>query len=292
MAVKLKKKEKTKKVDEEIVETLPALTEADSKRKKSNDFYQNFTSFCSLLNDSEENVKQELYLYLIKKFMANVGKAVVRFGDGDNKLEKIFLNCMAQGVGGVYVAPAHLPAVKKIINKNADVDIEVVAVVDFPFGESTLKARLNEVKDCKRANIDGVLITMPNVLTLPDKVKEYKKQAKKLLRAFNGKKGFAFNAGDLSDQDFSRVIKFTEKSKADYVALLFGESDYQTVKEKIEKVQTLRAKKKIFVLANVDKEEIVKELIKLGVDKVLTPFADDIGKNLFERYQITSIKLR
>lgn len=290
MAGKLKKKEKTNK--EEIVETLPALIKEESTNKKSKNFYEDFSSFCALLNEEEENVKQELYLYLIKKFMSKVGKAVVRFGDGDVKLEKIFQNAMMQGVGGVYVAPAHLTAVKKIINKNANLDIEVVAVVDFPFGESTLKARLNEVRDCKKANIDGVLITMPTILTLPDKKKEYKKQANKLLRAFNGKKGFAFNAEDLEEQDFSRLIKFTEKSKADYVALLFGESNYQTVKDRIEKVQSLRSKKKIFVLANVDKEQVVTELIKLGVDKVITPFADDIGASLFERYKITSIKLR
>ena len=33
-------------------------------------------------------------------------------------------------------------------------------------------------------------------------------------------------------------------------------------------------------------------LIKLGVDEIFTPYADDIGKDLAERFKIKSLKLR
>ena len=60
----------------------------------------------------------------------------------------------------------------------------------------------------------------------------------------------------------------------------------------MEVVNKYRGAKKVRVLANVDSAEAVSELLKLKADMVLTPYADEIGKTLVERFNIKSVKLR
>ena len=53
----------------------------------------------------------------------------------------------------------------------------------------------------------------------------------------------------------------------------------------------MKGDKKIFVFANVSSPEGIIALFKNQVDKILTPFADDIGKDLLKRFKVKSIKL-
>ena len=287
MAKRIKNKEN--KVEEQ---NLPAVISEESSQRDAQSFYGDVYSLSLLLGENVADLKEDFCLFQIKKFMSRIGKAVVRYTGTDEQLEKICLNSAKTGTGGLFIAPTHVQAVKKIINKNEGLELEVVSVVDFPFGEGTLKSKLGEIKESQKAGVDGVLITMPTVLTLPEKVKEYKAQSKKYVRAFKGASGLAFNASDLTEEDFLRVVKFAGKSKAEYFTLLFGDSTYEFVKEKIALVQKLRENKKVFVMANVKTAEVAKELYSMGVDRILTPFADEIAKELLKRYGIKKVKLR
>ena len=42
---------------------------------------------------------------------------------------------------------------------------------------------------------------------------------------------------------------------------------------------------------NAERAEVLTELFRLGVDKILTPYADDIAKELFKKFKIKSLKL-
>ncbi len=287
MAKRIKSKEN--KIEEQ---NLPAIISEESSQREAQSFYGDVYSLSLLLGENVADLKEDFCLFQIKKFMSRIGKAIVRYTGNDEQLEKICLNSAKTGTGGLFIAPTHVQAVKKIINKNAGLELEVVSVVDFPFGEGTLKSKLGEIKESQKAGVDGVLITMPTVLTLPEKVKEYKVQSKKYVRAFRGASGLAFNASDLTEEDFLRVVKFAGKSKAEYFTLLFGDSTYEFVKEKIALVQKLRENKKVFVMANVKTAEVAKELYSMGVDRILTPFADEIAKELLKRYGIKKVKLR
>ena len=62
--------------------------------------------------------------------------------------------------------------------------------------------------------------------------------------------------------------------------------------DKMREINAYRGKKPVRVLGNVKTPEAVMSLIKLGVDEIFTPYADDIGKDLAERFKIKSLKLR
>ena len=60
----------------------------------------------------------------------------------------------------------------------------------------------------------------------------------------------------------------------------------------MEVVNMFKDKTKINVLANVESVNAVKQLIMLGAQDIMTPYADDIGKKLIEKFNIKGIKLR
>mgnify|MGYP003457440365 CR=1 FL=1 len=60
----------------------------------------------------------------------------------------------------------------------------------------------------------------------------------------------------------------------------------------MEIINKHRGDKKIFVLASIERAESLIELFKLKIDMVLTPFADDIGRDLIKRFNVKSIKLK
>ena len=64
------------------------------------------------------------------------------------------------------------------------------------------------------------------------------------------------------------------------------------VELKVRDVKKLHGKKTVKILCNVSTPEYAMELIKLGADEVLTPFADDMAKSLIKRFGIKSLKLR
>ncbi|MBR1967845.1 MAG: hypothetical protein IKA11_00425, partial [Clostridia bacterium] len=89
-----------------------------------------------------------------------------------------------------------------------------------------------------------------------------------------------------------KAVRLINKTKLSFITFAFGEATLEEVKNKLEVVNKYRGAKKVRVLANVDSAEAVSELLKLKADMVLTPYADEIGKTLVERFNIKSVKLR
>ena len=50
-------------------------------------------------------------------------------------------------------------------------------------------------------------------------------------------------------------------------------------------------KKVINVLGNIDRADTCSELIKLNVNTIYTPFAQDIAKEMLKRFSITKVKV-
>ena len=251
-----------------------------------------FPLLASLFNKSVKEIKEECFVYQIKKFMSRIGKVVMRYNVTDTELEKIFLNADVLKLGGIIVAPIHLQVCAKLSKKHRLAHLKVGSLIDFPFGESSFKGKLAAVREGMKIGVDTVHLTMPNMLIDGANVKQYKAQVKKVGKLFREGSGIILNATDLSDDGIKKALKIAGRTKITSVTFSFGESTLEQVKEKLNVVNKYRGGKKIYVLANVDKAEAVTELMKLNVDMVLTPYADAIGVELVQRFKTESVKLR
>ena len=79
-----------------------------------------------------------------------------------------------------------------------------------------------------------------------------------------------------------------KKVKISYIILAFSDATIDEVKTKLSIVTKggCGKGKKLFVLANVERVETAAELFRLGVDNVLTPYADTIGGDLVKRFNL------
>lgn len=267
------------------------LSEAKERKVKKGEDFSAFNALAELLNTSVEKIKDECCLFQVRKLMSKLGQVVVRYDVSDAKIGKIIKNCLNLEVSEVLVSPAYLDACLKQTNKHKLQSQNVCAFIDFPFGESSLKGKLTDLKNTLNFGVDGATVMMPNLLLAPEKLKVFKKHVKRFGRAINRQTGVAVNATDLSEDAIKNAIKIVDKTKLSFITFVFGDTPEDQIKSKIKTIYKYKSKKEIRILGNVCSPEAVMALFKMGVDKILTPYANEIGKELVKRFKIKSVKL-
>lgn len=248
-----------------------------------------FSRLADILNTDEKSVLEECKLYQIRKIMSFVDKAVVRYGINNGEAKDIINNAILSGYGGVAISPAYLKTLSD--NMRGAEEINVCAVVDFPFGESSFKVKLSEMKNAVKAGVDGIITVFPANLLKKESVKDLKKQLKKMRKTGNVLKGVAVNAEDTDNEDIKRFMRLAEKSGINNAAFLFGNVTEAQLTDKMREIIKNKNKISVKVMANVEDIAGVKTLIALGADGIITPFAEKIAKELLEEFKITSVKL-
>ena len=267
----------------------------DKKEKSSKEFSgreEAFLSLANLLNVKLDQVYDECFLFQIRKIMGRLGKVIVRYNIKDSELEKLLINAIELDMAEIAISPVYIPALKKRVNKLALHSQKVTAFIDFPFGESLFKSKLNDVKESIKDGVDGVNVMIPTMLLDDVNLKEFKKQVKKLGKIKTVEKGIALVATDISDAQVKHAIKTVEKSGLDSVTFVFGEASEEDIINKLTAIEKYKGKKTVKILGNVQTAEGTVEIFKLGADMVLTPYADEIGSELIKRFNVKTAKLR
>ncbi len=265
------------------------------KSEQNNANYDDFAEFpdlARLMNTTVAELKEEFFLFQIRKLMSKLAKALIRFSISDKQLEKLFYNAKALEIDEIVVEPTYLPACKKQVSRLGGEGFKVGSIIDFPFGGGTLKSKLASVKECVNAGVDDITVMMPTLLVTKENIKQFKKQSVKIGKAFKGNAGIALNASDLDEEQIKLAIKTVNKTKLAFLTFVFGTASLDEVNAKMSIVKKYKDDKKIFALANVDNAEGVMALFTNGVDKILTPYADEIGEELIKRFNIKSVKLK
>ena len=313
--LKLKKRdgeEKTEKVEvttenatepvEEIINA-PVLSETETsiapaaekslqqaeKEKPSKKVRTEFSQFADILNKGEDEIIDECKLFQVRNIMSRLSKAIVRRGVEDGNTRTLIKNALKSGLGEIAAAPAYLDDVSKAIK--TDEELKICAVVDFPFGESSFKVRFSEIKNSVKKGVDGILTVVNTAALKKENAKTLKKELKKTGKIKGVEKGAAVNAEDATADDIKQVFKLSERAGIEYVALMFGSITEAELVAKMQEINAIKSKTPVKVMANVENIEGVKTLISLGVDGIITPYADDIAKELFKEFKIKSEKL-
>lgn len=254
--------------------------------------FDGFPDLACLMNMTVAELKEEFFLFQVRKLMSKMAKTIVRFGVSDREMEKLFFNAKQLQMDQVVVAPAFLPACEKQVAKLGEDGFKVGVIVDFPFGESSFKNKLSSIKECIKKGVDDVTVMMPTLLINKDHSKEFKKQSAKIGKIYKGCAGIALNATDLNEEQIKLAVKSVNKTKLAFITFVFGTASLEEVKAKMAIVKKYKDNKKVFALANVDTAEGVMALFSNGVDKILTPYADQIGEQLIDRFRVKSVKLK
>lgn len=241
-----------------------------------------------LLNEDATTVIDKSVFDAVRRFMGRVGKITVRYAVEEKEYLTTVKNCKELSVSEILASPAYLDGYKKAVNKSGVEGQKISALIDFPFGESLLKSKITDVKNCMKYGVDGFVVVMPVVSVSTN---DFKSQIKKIGKITSKETGVAFSAGELKEEDVKTILKSVEKSEVKSVTFMFGDATEQTIREKAAFIKKYRGKKEIRILGNVCAAEGVAILTSLGADKVFTPYADEIGKELVKRFKIKSADL-
>lgn len=240
-----------------------------------------------LLSTSVKSLKEEFYLIQISKLMSKIQKVIVRYDMTEKQLESLFFGANYYGLGGIAVAPAYLTnSIRQ--NKKLFGKLKLTSLIDFPFGESSLKGKVANIKESIKIGADSVAVCVPSLMLNKDNSKLFKKECRKYCWSSKKKAGIVLNASDVNEQNFLEAIKTLKKVKISYIVLAFGDATIEEVKAKLSMLtkSPLGKGKTLSVFANVEKIETACELFKLGADSILTPFADEIGLDLVKRFNL------
>lgn len=244
-----------------------------------------------LLDEDVDRVKEDCLFSGIKKFTSRLGKVIVRYNVTDGELYNLAVNSETLGLKETAVSPAYIPSVAKALKKS-EKDMRVSALIDFPFGENSFAGKIAGLKESIKLGVDAATVFMPAILVGKENRKTFNKQLKKISRAFRKNAGAAFNAAELKEEDVKTVTRAAEKAGLDHLLFAFGDVSEREAEEKFSAILKNRPDKiKIKILCNVRSADAVSRLYKAGAEYVLTPFADEIGAELIERFGIKSVKL-
>ncbi len=261
-------------------------TNEENKDCESDAIMDDLSELATLLSTTAENLKEEFYLIQIRKIMSKIQKAIVRYDVTESELDKMFYRAGRYGLGGLTVAPVYLPACIKQNKKNLTGKLNVNSIIDFPFGESSLKGKLANIKESVKAGANSVAVTVPSLLLAKENLKQLKKECRKFYACSKKNAGIVLNASDVTEENFVEAMKALKRTKISYIVLAFGDATIEEVKNKLSAIAKCGITKKLYVLANVDRVTTATELFKLNVDSILTPYADDIGLGLLKRFNL------
>ncbi len=281
---------------EEVKNELVVANEKGRKKKgqkscgqneqNGSDEYQDFPDMATLLNTTVKALKEEFYLFQIRKLMSRLKRVVVRYDVTETEIKGMLTTAKHLQSGGLVLAPVYLPACAKQIKKNGLSSVVIGSVIDFPFGENTFKSKLSGIKESVKVGANEVTVAIPSMLLGAGEIKNFKKQIKKLGKIKKVKVGVSLNASDLDEDKIKLALKILNKSKLSFITFAFGDATLIEVKNKLDVINKYRSAKDICVLANVDRAEAVTELFKLKVDYIITPYSDDIGDDLLKRFNL------
>ena len=257
--------------------------------KKQKDNYDNefsggktavFSLLAKLLHKSEQEVIDECVVMQLKKLMSSAGKTIVRYSVTDEELKDFFLLADKFNFGEITVSPDLVSRCIKPVKKYDLSHVKVSTIIGFPFGDDTFSGKIVSLKQCVALGVDEASVAMKFKGGDKAELKLFKKQLKKINSCFSRRAGVALSAHDMEEKDLIMAIKLIEKTDLNHVLLTFGECSFQDVKEKLEKVNKVKGKKSVKIMLNAKNPEDIKSVVELGASIVLTPYLDEIIKNL------------
>lgn len=239
-----------------------------------------FSLLAKLLHKSEQEIIDECVVMQLKKLMSSAGKTIVRYSVTDEELKDFFLLADKFNFGEITVSPDLVSRCIKPVKKYDLSHVKVSTIIGFPFGDDTFSGKIVSLKQCVALGVDEASVAMKFKGGDKTELKLFKKQLKKINSCFSRRAGVALSAHDMEEKDLITAIKLIEKTDLNHVLLTFGECSFQDVKEKLEKVNKVKGKKVVKIMLNAKNPEDIKSVIELGASIVLTPYLDEIIKNL------------
>lgn len=238
-----------------------------------------------LLGKTESGLKTEFYAYQIKELMKSVGIIIPRDNINGEKLVNAYKEALKYGVDEISITPYFYQACKDLERKSKESSVKFGTMIDYPYGESSFKARLADVKASVNNGLDVCTIVLPySAITMGELCAE-KSKLNKLCKAGKKNVGVAIKA-DFKQEECKKILKLIDGIKCSHITLLAEGVSAEKISEILKVLATYKFEKKVYVYSTIKTVEELSLLIESKVDKIYTPYLEEIGSGLTEKFGI------
>ena len=242
-------------------------------------------SLAGLLGKTESGMKSDFYAYQIKELMQSVGTSLPKGYISVSEIENCYKQTIKYGGKELILTPYLFKQVKQMEENINGEKLNLSVIVDYPYGESSFKAKLLDVKESIKNGASSVTVVMAKRSVSTANLSTEKAMLNKLTKVGKGKVGIAINL-DIESEDFKKVVKLIDGIKATHVTLLAEDVSLDRIKQAIETLSLKKIDKKIFVYTSISKVQELSALIETKVNKVYTEHFGKIGIQLEEKFEI------
>lgn len=237
------------------------------------------------LGKTESGLKNEFYVYQIKELMSKVVKIASpeEFFKGSG--EVMATELIKYGICEISVTPFSYQYCKNIEQKIGKHKIKFSAMLDYPFGQSSFRARGAEVREALKNGLDGITLTVPKTEIFVATASRVKPQLSKLSNITKNRLGFAIDA-DCPTETLKKAFKAVEGIKAAHISLIVDKVFGETLIVAVKTALSLKGNKKLYVYASTLSIDELSSLIELKVDKVYLQNAAETAKALSEKFGV------
>lgn len=263
----------------DIEETVPVQEESEMAE------VQDKFDLAHLLGKTESGLKTEFYAYQIKEVMSSVAKSFLPEKFDAEQIEKAYAECVKFGAKEIAVTPYMYQACKYVESKFVKGQVKFGAFIDFPYGESSHKARIADVKYAIANGVDLITATFPIKAFSLGSVGVEKARLNKLCKVAKRSLGVSVNV-DLDDEDMKKMLKIIDGTRVAHVTLRAENASMSTITKALSMLAKQKGNKKIFVYSTINNIEDLSTLLELKVDKIYTPYLEEIGYALCAKFGI------
>lgn len=238
-----------------------------------------------LLGKTESGLKSEFYAYQIKELMKSIGVTLKREDVTSEQLENVYKQVVKYGADEIAVSPYFYQACKDLESKFKNQAVKFGAMIDYPYGESSFKARLADVKVAVQNGVNLITVVFPTSATALGGFGGEKLKLNKLCKVGKRSVGVAIKA-DQRQEDLKRLVKLIDGTKCSHITLLAEGVSVEKIADAIKVVSAQKSGKKVFVLTTIENMQDLSAILELKVDKVYTPYIEKIGEGLTEKFGI------
>ena len=242
-------------------------------------------NLAKVLGKTESGMKAEFYVYQIKELMQKVGKIFDTKRVSVADISDCYASLQKFGASELLVSPIYASECAKVEKRGGDASVSFGAIIDYPFGESSFKAKLTELKNCLKCQFNSVTVTFPTSAVYLGKTNAEKNNVVKLAKKCKVPFGVALDS-EIPMDDMRKLLKAFANSKISYVTLLLDKMDRISMLDYFEEVAAYKGKLKVYVYSSVNNLKDLSTLIELSADKVYTPFVEEIGQELLDKFDV------
>lgn len=238
-----------------------------------------------MLGKTESGLKKDFYIYQIKELMSRLGKTVNDKKCTVDGLAETYKELKELGVGEIAVSPFFFREIDEAADKVGKTGIKKGALIDYPNGESSFRARIADVKEAVGRGADTVTVCLSAACVSLIRLSEEKARLYKLARIAKKTFGAGIDA-NLSEEALKKTLKAVEGLKIARIALLGETTGTAELIDVVKRVSEVKGNKELCVYSNISAVSELSELIDCGADRVFTPYVERIGKELKEKFDV------